>query len=91
DDFNEWTETKTKVCEDGDCGSWSKVKRTDKWVTKLTSVDYWNGSSTFTHTKKTTDWKSKTKVTYRTDTWTETEEYEVTESFPYVTYENGIR
>ncbi|MDO6657378.1 peptidoglycan DD-metalloendopeptidase family protein [Anaerobacillus sp. 1_MG-2023] len=91
DDFNEWTETKTKVCEDGDCGSWSKVKRKDKWVTKLTSVDYWNGSSTFTHTKKTTDWKSKTKVTYRTDTWTETEEYEVTESFPYVTYENGIR
>ncbi|WP_163537252.1 peptidoglycan DD-metalloendopeptidase family protein [Gracilibacillus sp. YIM 98692] len=71
DEFNEWTETKTQVCRDGDCEPYSEPVREDNWVSKVTSVDYWNGSKHFTYTPYTTNWEIEETVDY------ETESYEV--------------
>ncbi|MFC0273741.1 peptidoglycan DD-metalloendopeptidase family protein [Metabacillus herbersteinensis] len=84
--YNEWTEKKTQVCEDGNCKPWSDVNRTDKWVTKLDDVDFWNGHTTFIHDPYTTEWETNTKITYRTDTWTETETYQEKVIEDYIEY-----
>lgn len=73
--YNEYSEKQTQVCEDNVCKPWGKIKKTDNWLHKLDNVDYWNGYTNVTHTPYITDWKYDTKITYRTDRWTETEYY----------------
>lgn len=76
--YNEWSEKQVTVCEDGDCDV-GKVKRTDKWVSKLDHVDYWNGSTTFKHKAKTSPWVTTEKITYREEKYTVIEKVPTTE------------
>ncbi|KZE68004.1 peptidase M23 [Fictibacillus phosphorivorans] len=64
-EYDEWKEKQVTVCEDGKCKT-GDIKHTKNMVTKINHVDYWNGSTTFTYTKKVTEWKSKTVTTYKT-------------------------
>lgn len=89
--YNEFTQKQTQVCEDGVCKPWSSIKQTDKWVSKLDNVDFWNGYTSFTHEAYLTEWKYDTKITYRTDRWTETEKYTETVVEKYVEYEEVSR
>ncbi|PGT80577.1 transglycosylase SLT domain-containing protein [Bacillus sp. AFS040349] len=65
-EFNEWTETKTQVCEDGSCGAWSEVTRTDNYVTKLTNVDFWEGNTLFDYEPYETEWVETETVSQKT-------------------------
>ncbi|MEI2356262.1 peptidoglycan DD-metalloendopeptidase family protein [Mesobacillus zeae] len=64
-EYDQWREKQVTVCEDGKC-SVGKVQHTKNMVTKLNSVDYWNGSTQFKYTRHITKWNKKTKVTYKT-------------------------
>lgn len=88
DDSNEWKETKTQVCTDGDCEAWSDITRKDNWVSKLTNVDFWNGYTVRTYTPYTTDWKTKVDVKVEKEYYTEYEERTriITKKVPYETY-----
>lgn len=72
--FNEWQEKQVTVCEDGVCNEGPVVK-TDNYVDKLTYVDAWNGQTTTTYKAEVTPWVTKETISYRTETYTETEEY----------------
>jgi hypothetical protein len=76
DKYNEWIETKTQVCENNKCAPPSKAVRKDNWVTKISSVDAWDGNTSFTYTPYETEWKIvDEKITYRTETYYEDEKY----------------
>ncbi|MFJ6414408.1 peptidoglycan DD-metalloendopeptidase family protein [Terribacillus saccharophilus] len=64
-EYNEWSESKTQVCRNDKCEKWSDVDREDKWVTKLTGVEHWEGGTHFEHDDYITDWKSD--VVYKTE------------------------
>lgn len=63
--YNEWTKKQVTVCENNVCTE-GKIVHTDKYVNKLESVEYWNGSTSFSYTAHQTDWETKTKITYKT-------------------------
>jgi len=67
EDFNEYKETYTKTCEDGKCKS-TKVKKKDNWNKKITFVNAWNGSATYTYSEDLSDWtyKKSEKIEVRT-------------------------
>lgn len=106
DDFNEWTETKTKVCEkseedtEEDCEAWSDTDRVDNWVTKLIEIEYWQGNIQNDYTEKVTNWKTTVDTEIETETVTETVtqgRYEdktlketITKKVPYTVIEREI-
>lgn len=76
DEFNEWTETQTRTCKEGEgCEPWSDIVRTDKYVSKLTNVDYWEGHVTHTYTPYITDWVETVEIEYVTEIETRIETY----------------
>lgn len=84
----EWTESQTIKCVKDRCEE-GEIKRTTKNVRYLKSVDYWEGSTTFSYQKETTPWTStttedkkketktivKTRKMYYTSTETTTKDY----------------
>lgn len=72
--FNEWTETETTVCRDGKCGK-AKLVKTDKWVSKISFAEYWDGNTDYTYTPYITPWVTKVKIDYETEKYTVTEKY----------------
>lgn len=80
--FNEWKEKQVTVCEDGVCNE-GPVKRIDNFVDKLTFINAWNGQTTITYEERIKPWVTQEKITYRTETYTVTEEYTETEIQPF--------
>lgn len=68
--YDEWYEKQVIVCENGwkgrscDVGN---IEHTSSAVTKLNSVEFWNGSTVFNYKKHVTDWDVKKEISYRTD------------------------
>ncbi|MCM3619698.1 peptidoglycan DD-metalloendopeptidase family protein [Sutcliffiella horikoshii] len=73
ENFNEYEEIETTVCEDGVCGSPS-LEKIDHWVSKLTFADYWNGFTSIQHNPYLTNWTTREEISYRTETHTEMQE-----------------
>lgn len=64
--YDEWKEKQVIVCEEGKKCDVGKIQHTKNMVTKLNSVEYWNGSTIFTYKPKVTAWKSNTVITHKT-------------------------
>lgn len=78
DNFNEWTETQTRVCKEGEgCEPWSDIERVDNWVSKLVNVEYWQGEVEIGYIPYITDWKTTVEV----ETVIEKEKRTVTEEY----------
>ncbi|MFD1609769.1 hypothetical protein [Oceanobacillus luteolus] len=75
DQFNEYTETQTRSCKEGDCEPWSDIHREDNYVSKLTNIDYWEGHRTFTYNSYVTNWYETVETEYVTEIETVTEKY----------------
>ena len=96
--YDEWKEKQVTVCEEGKECNVGKVQHTKNMVTKLNSVEYWNGSTIFTYKPKVTAWKSNTVITHKTikenkkvDYWKalEVPMYLVDRSDPYFPFYNS--
>ncbi|GLO68312.1 MULTISPECIES: peptidoglycan DD-metalloendopeptidase family protein [Oceanobacillus] len=73
DEFNEWKETQTQVCKEGEkCEPWSDIERVDNYVSKLTEIDYWQGNVRNEYTEVVTDWKTTVEVETITEMETQT-------------------
>lgn len=88
DEFNEWTETKTKECRDGVCEAFSVVDKEDNYVTKITNVEYWNGNKSWTYTPYVTEWVETSVTTYEEETYEVEKEVTTIEKYkvPYTDY-----
>lgn len=92
DQFNEWTETQTRSCKEGeDCEPWSDIDRDNNYVTKLTNVEYWRGHRTWDYTPYTTEWETTVESEFVTEIETITETYidyetRIVENITYVPY-----
>ncbi|MEY8742654.1 peptidoglycan DD-metalloendopeptidase family protein [Bacillales bacterium AN1005] len=64
--YDEWKEKQVIVYEDGKKVKEGKVEHTKNEVSKLESVQYWNGSTIFNYKAHTSDWKSKEVITHKT-------------------------
>ncbi|MBE0317777.1 hypothetical protein HA450_23580, partial [Xanthomonas citri pv. punicae] len=64
--YDEWKEKQVIVYEDGKKVKEGKVEHTENEVSKLESVQYWNGSTIFNYKAHTSDWKSKEVITHKT-------------------------
>ena len=73
-EFNEWTETKVQTCRDGECEPYSEIERVDNLVSKITDVEYWDGSQHWDYTAYITDWSYHEKVEYETEVYYEEKE-----------------
>lgn len=70
EEFNEYENIETTVCEDDVCGA-PRLETIDHWVSKLTAVDFWNGYTTIVYQPYLTEWRTTTDIKYRTETRTE--------------------
>ncbi|MDC3424268.1 peptidoglycan DD-metalloendopeptidase family protein [Aquibacillus sp. 3ASR75-11] len=88
-DYNEWKETKTQVCTDGECKPWSDIEREDNWVSKLKDVNFWNGYTVFNYTPYTTEWETNVTIQTKEKEYVEYEKVsrKVTREIPYTEYE----
>lgn len=98
DDFNEWTETQTRSCKEGEeCEAWSDITRVDNPVSKLVNIKYWQGEVNNTYIPYSTAWTTTVRSEYvtETETVTVTEEYTENETryrtvFERIPYEETI-
>ncbi|MFD1736282.1 peptidoglycan DD-metalloendopeptidase family protein [Bacillus salitolerans] len=71
EEYEEWTETKSKVCTDGVCTPVSEPIKEDQYVEKITFVNAWNLNATYDYKEVISDWKEVVITRYETDTVTE--------------------